>query len=66
MVVGTDRPGQVAQVSLEQHQVAVADFLERLQLDPTPRHLRGTGQVTGPCPCGAEQIAKVRALTVEL
>ena len=66
MVVGADRSGQVAQVGLEQHQVAVADFLQRLQPDPAPRYLRRPGQITGPGPRGAEQIAKVRALTVEL
>ena len=65
MVVRADRPGPVAQVSLQQHQVAVADFLQRLQLDPAPRRLRRPGQVTGPRPGGAEQITQVRALTVE-
>ena len=66
MVVGTDRPGQVAQVSLEQHQVPVADFLQWLQLDPAPGRLRRPRQVAGSRPRGTEQIAQVRALTVEL
>ena len=66
VVVGADRPGPVAQVGLQQHQGAVADLLQRLQLDPAARRLRRPGQVARPRPRRAEQVAQVRALPVEL
>ena len=66
VVVGTHRTGPVAQVSLQQHQVPVADFLQWLQLDPAPGRRAPPPQVTGSRPRGTEQIAQVHALTVEL
>ena len=50
MVVGADRAGPVAQVGLQPHQGAVADLLQRLQLDPAARGLHRPGQVAVPRP----------------
>ena len=66
MVVGADRAGAVAQVSLELHQRAIAGLLERLQLDPPPGGIHCPGQITPPGPRGADQIAQLYALALQL
>ena len=50
VVVGADRAGPVAQVGLQLHQRAVADLLQRLQLDPAARGIHRPGQVAGRAP----------------
>jgi hypothetical protein len=65
-MVGADGPGPVTQIRLQLHQSAVADLLQRLQLDPAPGGLHRTGQVTGPRPGGTDQIAQLDALTLQL
>ena len=42
----------VTQVSLQLHQSAIADLLQRLQLDAAPGGLHSPGQVTRPRPGG--------------
>ncbi len=43
MVVGAHRTGTVAQVGLQQHQGAVADLLQRFQLEPAAGGLHRSG-----------------------
>ena len=66
MVVGADGPGPVAHIGLQLHQGAIADLLQRLQLDPAPGRLHRPGQVTRSRPCRAGQVAQVHALAFKL
>ena len=66
MVVGADGAGPVTLIGLQLHQGAVADLLQRLQLDPAPGRLHRPGQVTRSRPCRADQVAQVHALALEL
>ena len=65
LMVGAHRPGTVAQIGLPLHQGAMADLLQRLELDPAARHIDGPGQVTVPRPRLAEQVAQVHALALD-
>ena len=66
MVVGADGASPVTQIGLQLHQDAIADFLQRLQLDPVPGRIHRSGQVTHSRPCRAGQVAQVHALALEL
>ena len=57
VVVGTDGVRTVAQVGLQLHQGAIADLLQRLQLNPSTRGIYRAGQVTTPGPRLAQQTA---------
>lgn len=65
-MVGADGPGPVTQASLQLHQSAIANLLQRLQLDPAPGGLHRPGQVTCPRPGGTYQVAQLHALALEL
>ena len=65
-MVGADGPGPVAQVSLQPHQSAIADLLQRLQLDPPTGSLHRPGQVTCSRLGGTYQVAQLHALALEL
>ena len=66
VVVGADGAGPVAQLGLQLHQGAVADLLQRLQLNPAARHIHRPGQVTAPHPPLAEQVAQAHTLPLDL
>jgi hypothetical protein len=66
VVVGADGARAVSQAGLQLHQRAIADFLQRLQLDPAPGDGHRARQVARPRPRGADQIAQVHALTLKL
>ena len=66
VVVGADRAGPVAQVGLQLHQRAVADLLQRLQLNPAAGGIHRPGQVAAARPGLGEQVAQVHALALEL
>ena len=66
MVVGADRAGPVTQVGLQQHQGAIADLLQRLQLDTAAGSVHRSGQVTPSRSRRTNQIAQVHALPFEL
>ena len=66
MMVGAYRAGPVTQIGLPLHQGAVADLLQRLELDPAARHIDGPGQVAVPGSRLAEQVAQVHALALDL
>lgn len=65
-MVGAERARAIAKIGLEPHQGAVADLLQRLQLDPAPGGFHGSGQVTRARPRRAQQIAQVHVLSLEL
>ncbi len=65
-MIGADRAGPVAQLGLEVHQPAVADLLQRQQLDPAPGRRHRAVQVPGAGQGLAEQVAQVRALPLQL
>jgi hypothetical protein len=66
VVVGADGAGPVAQLGLQLHQGAVADLLQRLQLNPAARHLHRPSQVTASRPRLAEQVAQAHTLPLDL
>jgi len=66
VVVRTDGPRAVAQIGLQLHQGAIADLLQRLQLNPATRGIHCAGQVTAARPRLPQQIAQAHALPLNL
>jgi hypothetical protein len=66
MMVGADRTGPVAQVSLQLHQGAITDLLQRLELDPATGRIHGSGQVPRSRPRRAGEITQIDALALQL
>ena len=66
VVIGADGAGPVAQIGLQLHQGAIADLLQRLQLNPAPGGIHRPGQVTRSRPRRTDQVAQVHALALEL
>jgi len=66
MMVGADSPGPVTHIGLQLHQRAIADLLQRLQLDPAPGCLHRPGQVTRPRSGRTDQVTQLDALMLEL
>ena len=65
MVVGAHRRRPVAHVGEQPHQHAIAGLLKRLQLDAAPRDGHRPGEIAGPRPGGADQVAQLHALPFE-
>ena len=65
MVVGAHRRRPVAHVGKQPHQHAIPGLLKGLQLDAAPRGGRRPGEIAGPRPGGADQVAQLHALPSE-